>query len=659
MELIKWVDRVSIYQSVTRPDFLCLLDQRQLLRYNSVLFSRLSHVVYLMTPRGSLALAFFLASGTLMSLPAQTLIMPLEVVTPGMIGTGVTVFAGSERTEFTAEILGVLENSMGPRRNLILARLTGGPLSDSGVIQGMSGSPVYVENRLIGAVSYSMGSFSKDTLAGITPIAEMLNADTAPEIQLERLRPAVSLPFSIDTLTSLTSNQFPKVSSFTPSRGTLAALDLPVASLASHLEPIATPIVTTGFSPETLGQLAPIFERAELAPVPATTTGNQSSLGSMPLLQPGDPLGVGLIQGDLLMAGTGTVTHIEAGRVYAFGHQFYNLGPSQFPMTRAYVHAILPSLLASSRITSIGETLGTIDQDRSTGVSGRFGPGPSLVPVNVQLLSPERDRIETFDFAIIRDDLFTPFLTYTAILNTILSHSRQVGAASYSVKGQIELADHPPVNFQESVAGDSAAPLAALYASGPLSALLNNEFEPLTITNLAVSITAHDQIRAVTLNRVWLDSPRPRPGQTVPLHLAFRDYRGDEILRTVMMDLPQTTSDRLELVVADGMTLAQEERLLTRQSSRPANIQQLIDALNDARRNSHVYIQLSKPDTGAVVNGQRLPSLPPSILGVLGNAQRAGTFARLDKVKLREWSLSLDDSVVSGSRRLSIELDTW
>lgn len=613
-----------------------------------------------MMPRGSLPLAFFLASGTLMSLPAQTLMMPLEMVTPGMVGTGVTVFSGSERTEFTAEILGVLENSIGPRRNLILARLTGGPLTDTGVIQGMSGSPVYVENRLIGAVSYSMGSFSKDTLAGITPIAEMLDADTyAPPTEFERLSPAFSLPFSTDTLTSLTSNQFPQISSFRPSRGTLAALDLPFTSIAGYLEPIATPIVTTGFSPEALNQLSPVFEQASLATVPTGAISNQSSLESVVPLEPGDPLGVGLIQGDLLMAGTGTVTHIDGDRVYAFGHQFYNLGPSQFPMTRAYVHTILPSQLVSSRITSIGATLGTVDQDRSTGVIGRFGPGPSLVPVKVQLLSPGQDRVETFDFAIIRDDLFTPFLTYTAILNTIISHSRQVGAASYSIKGEIELASHPSVHFQESVAGASAAPLAALYASGPLSALLNNEFEPLTIAKLDVSITAHDQIRTVTLNRVWLDNPRPRPGQTLALHLAFRNYRGDEILRTVMMDIPQTTSDRLELVVADGMTLAQQERLQTRQSSRPANSQQLIAALNDARRNSHVYIQLSRIDTGAVVNGQRLPSLPPSMLGVLGNAQRAGTFSPLDRVKLREWSLSLDDFVVSGSRRLNIELDTW
>ena len=608
-----------------------------------------------MTLRSLHFLVLMLTGGFLASLPAQTVMMPIDRVRAGMHGTGVTVFAGTERTEFSAEILGILQNSIGPRRHLILARLKGGPLADSGVIQGMSGSPVYIENQLIGAVSYSMGSFTKDTIAGITPIGEMLRDDTA---SLEQSAPSIlqlTLPLSTDTLTNLLPNQLPRVTPFGASLGDLRALGLPATPVANQLRPITTPLVMTGFTPEALNHLAPMFQVAGMVSVP----GGALSVQTPPAqLEPGDPIGVGLIQGDLSMAGTGTVTHVDGRRVYAFGHQFYNLGPSQFPMTRAYVHTILPSQAISSRITSIGETLGTIDQDRSTGISGSFGPGPPLVPVSVELHSPGRNRVESFKFSVVSDDVFTPFLSYNAILNTLLSQTRQVGASSYSVQGQVQLSGLPVVTFHESFTGASAPLLAALYVSGPLTALLANGFEPVTVKRVDVSITAHDHIRTAALERVWLDDPRPRPGRPLPLRVATRTHRGDEVIRTVMIDLPPSSNGRLQLLVADGMTLAHQERQQAGQAATATNLSQLVDAINDARRNNHLYIQLLRADAGAVVNGYRLPSLPPSVLGVLSDDQRAGSFTPLRTAILREWNLSFDH-VVSGSRRLTIDLDAY
>ena len=608
-----------------------------------------------MTLRSLHFLVLILTGGFLASLPAQTVMMPVDSVRPGMHGIGVTVFAGTERTQFSVEILGVLQNSIGPRRHLILARLKGGPLADSGVIQGMSGSPVYIENQLIGAVSYSMGSFPKDTIAGITPIGEMLRDDTAPLAQSASSILQQTLPLSTDTLTALLPNQLPRATPFGASLGDLRALGLPPTSLASQLRPITTPLVVTGFTPEALNYLAPMFRAAGMASVPG---GALSAQTPSTQLEPGDPIGVGLIQGDLSMAGTGTVTHVDGRRVYAFGHQFYNLGPSQFPMTRAYVHTVLPSQAISSRITSIGETLGTIDQDRSTGISGKFGPPPPLVPLHVELHTPGRNRVDSFNFSVVSDDVFTPFLSYNAILNTLLSQTRQVGTSSYSVQGQVQLSGLPDVTFQESFTGASAPLLASLYVSGPLTALLNNAFEPVTVDRVDVSITAHDDIRTAALERVWLDDPWVRPGRPLPLRVATRTHRGDEVIRTVMIDLPPSTNDRLQLVVTDGMTLAQRERQQAGQAATATNLSQLVDAINDARRNNHLYIQLLRADAGAVVNGRRLPSLPPSVLGVLSAEQRGGSFSPLRTAVLREWHLAFDH-VVSGSRRLTIDLDAY
>ena len=598
--------------------------------------------------------AFLIVSACLVVLPAATPTMPVEEVRAGMRGTGLTVFQGTERSEFAAEILGVLENSMGPQRNLILARLTGGPLAESGVIQGMSGSPVYVDGRLLGAVSYSMGSFSKDTIAGITPIAEMLRDDSSAVTRSARAAVRPLLPLATEALTALLSPRLTPADPFAAHPGDVRAIGLPAATLGVQLRPIATPIVMSGFAPEAVDYLAPIFRAAGMVAV----VGGAGAAQVMPAgpLQPGDAVGVSLIRGDLTMAGTGTVTLVDEGRVHAFGHPFYNLGLANFPMTRAYIHTVLPSQAISSKIAAVGEILGTIDQDRSTGISGSLGAGPRLVPFHISLNARDRDRLETFDFELAADEMFTPLLAFNAMLSTLFTHSREVGAATYVVRARAELEGHPPAIFEETFSGDSSTVSAALYVAGPLSALLNSGFEPVTVDGVDVSITAYDDVRTAELERVWLDDPWPRPGRSIPLRLAARTHGGDEITRTIMLDLPASEHGRLQLRVADGATLAQLEQQEAGQDVQARDLNHLIDGLNEARRNDRFYVQLRRPDAGAVVNGRRLESLPPSVLEVLGAGGSRGRFTPLGNAAVREWSIPLDH-VVSGSRTLTIDLD--
>ena len=609
-----------------------------------------------MSHRGPLLLALILTGAFLVVLPAATVTMPVDEVVPGMHGTGITVFQGTQRSEFAVEIIGVLENAMGPRRNLILARLDGGPLAESGVIQGMSGSPVYVDGRLLGAVSYSMGSFSKETIAGITPIDEMLRDGAASPSRVARAVPRLPLPLASDSLTALLPSPLTRLDPFAVRPGDVSAVGLPAdtaGTLGVQLRPIATPLVMTGFSADVIDRIAPMFRAAGLVAV----TGGGASAQAMPdgPLQPGDAVGVSLIRGDLSMAATGTVTLVDDGRVYAFGHPFYNLGAARLPMTRAYVHTVLPSQAISSKITAIGDVLGTIDQDRSTGISGSLGPGPRLVPLHVSLDAPDRARVDTFDFEVVTDELFTPLLAFNAMLNTLVTHNREVGSATYVVRGRVALAGHPQVTFEEVFSGGAATIMAALYVSGPLTALLSNGFEPVTVESIDVSITAYDDVHTAQLERIWLDNPRPRPGDTVPLRITARTHRGDEISRTIMVDVPASARGRLQLRVADGATLAQQERQQSGHELEATDLDQLIDALTTARRNNRLYVQLLRPDAGAVVNGRRLSSLPPSVLNVLGADQSGGGLTRLRNATVREWSIPLDH-VVSGSRVLTIDL---
>ena len=317
----------------------------------------------------------------LAGLNAQSATMPVSEVRAGMVGVGRTVFGGTKVEEFRAHILGVAENVIGTRRNLILAKLEGGPLANTGVIAGMSGSPVYVDGRLIGAVAYSLGSFSKEPIAGITPIDEMTAETQFPVARPVGARIRLDYPATPDTLIAA----FRKALSWNrpfadrPDEVRLVGVN-GVAGFGNEvgtmLRPIATPLVMSGFEPDVADLLTPAFRDQGFIPTGAAAGGH----GEMPFegpLKPGDAVGIMFVGGDLQLGGTGTVTHIDGDRVYAFGHPMYNLGPTEFPMTRAYVYTVLPSLFSSTKLSTTGDVIGTFLQDRPTAIAGRLGPGRS------------------------------------------------------------------------------------------------------------------------------------------------------------------------------------------------------------------------------------------------------------------------------------------
>lgn len=602
----------------------------------------------------------FLATFCLVQLPAETVRMPLSEVKTGMTGVGVTVFRGAEREEFDVEILGVLTNVMGPQRNIIVARLTGGPLATTGVIQGMSGSPVYIDERLIGAVSYSLGSFSTDAIAGITPIEEMVATDRASAVVARRTPARFRLPVAERDLAAVVREAFGSAQPFAQQPADVRAFGLPSSEagrLGTLLQPIATPLVLNGFAPELQSLWTAAFSAGGLATtVGGTMTAEtQLEMAGQPL-QPGDAVGASLIRGDLTMAGTGTVTMVEDDRVYAFGHPFYNLGPARFPMTRAHVTTLLPSLAISSKIAAIGEVLGTIDQDRSTGIYGSLGPGPRMIPIRMTLEEPGRDAARTFSFEIIEDPLFTPLLTYTAALNTFVTWTRDLGPRTYEVSGTARLRDHTNVTFDDIYTGNIASVVAASAVANPLATLFSNDFEPVEIEGVEVEVTALEERRAATLERVWLDAVRPRAGDEVPLRILSRSHRGAELLETVMIAIPSHASGRLVIEVSDAATLALRERQEGRSPAEADSLDQLIRNLNETRRNNRIYVRLLRTDPGAVDRGEPLPSLPGSVLAVLEGNRSSGGLGRLREATLGEWEL-VGDHVVTGSRRLSITVD--
>jgi hypothetical protein len=586
--------------------------------------------------------------------------MDVADIRPGMVGIGRTVFDGTHVEEFKAHILGVIENVIGTQRNLILARLEGGPLANTGVIAGMSGSPVYIDGKLIGAVSYSLGSFSKEPIAGITPIAEMTDATA-----LNAPRPAgarVNIQFPIDRENLVAS--FRKALNWNrpfadrPDEaqlfGASSVAGVSAGELGTMLRPIATPLIMSGFEPSVADTLASAFRDQGFVPMGGGAAGRafDAAVYDGPL-KPGDAVGVTFVSGDLELGATGTVTHIDENRVYAFGHPMYNLGPIDFPMTRAYVFTVLPSLFSSAKLSSTGAIIGTFNQDRATAIAGRLGPGPSLLPVTMTL-DGDRGGHRSFRFNAVKDQLFGPLMTYSALVNTLTSYERQFGTATYTVQGSLRLKKYDPIVFDNLFAGENSASNASAYLTAPITALVNNDYESVDMEGLDIRISSTEDPKTATLERVWIDDPRPRAGRTVPLKVLLRSYRGDDIIKTIPVDIPSNARGTLALMVTDGQRLNQSEQREAR-LPQPRSVPQLLRSLNRARRNNTIYVKLLASDAGAVVKGELLSSLPPSVLAVIEADHSSGNVNALQTATLGEWQMKTDQAI-SGVRTLTIQV---
>ncbi len=605
----------------------------------------------------TVAAAFGLAVLLGVSLPATTPLMPVSEIKPGMEGVGRTVFTGTDLQDFKVHILGVLHNIQGPKRDLILARLEGAGLAESGVAQGMSGSPVYIDGRLIGAVSYSIGSFSKEPIAGITPIAEMKDATVLPRRVATQAR--LELPVSLDQMTSALTAAYARLAPFSERPADVQSIGLPASAgsqLGAMLRPIATPLALSGFEPATVDLISGTFRNAGFVPMVTGGSGDQAHASTAPLRE-GDAIGVSLVGGDLEMGATGTITHIDGDRLYAFGHPFYNLGPAEFPMTRAYVYTVLPSLMTSFKISTLGETVGTMQQDRATAISGTLGTKPRLIPMKVTLERAGSDTpARTMTFQLVNDQMFTPLLAYVTMYNTLGAYERQFGAATFSVQSRARVKGHGDLSVDDVFTGDSPMLGASTAVAGPLTMLLGNDVEPVTLDGLDIKVTTSEVPRSATIERVWLDEVRPRAGRTIPLKVLTRSYRGEEKISTVPIQIPASASGELSIMVTDGRQLNTIEQRELRRSLQPQSVAQLMKVLNETRRNNRIYVRLLTGTPGAVVKGEAMTALPPSVLSVMESDRNGGSFSPIRSATVGEWEVPMD-SAISGSRVLTIDVD--
>ncbi len=357
---------------------------------------------------------------------AESPFLSVRDIRPGMHGTGKTVFAGNTISDFDVEILGVLEN-IGPKQSLILGKFSGGPLEHTGVMQGMSGSPVYVGGKLIGAVALGF-PYSKDPIAGIRPIEEMIAAGQMPG------RPAVP----------------------------------------AGMSEIATPLSFGGFTPKTLEAYSAQLKPYGLEPRQGVGIGGSpvnDVMCSPSSLHPGSMISVQLMSGDLNAGADGTVTYIDGTHVYGFGHRFLGTGPTDLPFTRSEVLALVPNLNSSFKISASKELMGVIRQDRNTAIAGELGVRANLLPVEVSV------NRNTYHMRIVNDRYLSPILVQMAAFNAIDGTERAAGPVTLNVTGEIALANRKSVPIRSSYSSEGAVSLqASLAAAIPLSYILQGGF---------------------------------------------------------------------------------------------------------------------------------------------------------------------------------------
>jgi hypothetical protein len=577
------------------------------------------------------------------ALPAAAAVPTLSFqdVEPGMKGTGRTVFDGTEIETFDVEIVGKLPN-IGPDQDLILGRCSGGPLAETGVMAGMSGSPIFVDGKLIGALAYSWG-FAKEPIAGITPIDEMLGIAARDEGVSPGRRAGV--PIGRRALERL--YEPPGLKTFL--RDELGGR---IPSLAG-VAPLAVPLTVSGVGPRGFAEMvAPL---ADAGFMPMQGPGGGSNPDPSPTLEPGSAMGLKLVRGDLDITATGTVTWIDDGRLLGFGHPMLSLGSVDLPLTGARVELLLSSLQRSSKMATPLSEVGAIRQDRAAGVFGRLGARPRMLPVRVQL-STRTGESRAYSFDIADDPLLSPLLLY-ASLNGIFA-TREGGFGNVTLRlregSVIKMIGQEDVLLDNVFAGNDAFGISSGLPAYILYLLMNNNWEPPEIAGINLLLEYEDTPLTGRIERVSLDRYRAGPGDTLQVRVVVSSYRGPRQVKTLDLTIPpETPAGRLTLHVGGAMAVSRAEH--TTEPVLPGDLSQFIWLINNLRRNDRIYVAAYSEDSGVYLDGARLPNLPPSVAGVLSRPRSLGNFTVVPRRGILEEVIPIDFAV-EGLTRIPLEV---
>jgi hypothetical protein len=573
-------------------------------------------------------------------------IFPLSQVQPGMKGVAYTIFAGDEIEKVDLVVLGVLHNALGPKQDIILVQLLGEKAEHTGVVAGMSGSPVYFDGKLAGALSLKLGTFTKEAIGGVTPIENMLDVQNAPEPAANATpqSSAASIqPANIENTFSAARIPLPENFARQTSAGA-----------GQFLVPIETPLITTGLYPETIALFSKQLSAWGMSMMAGGTAAPSPEDAQ---LKPGDMVGVELIRGDLSISPGCTVTTVDHGKILACGHPIFSFGNVSMPLSRAHVVTTLASSMASTKIISTGGTIGTLTQDRVTAIGGRLGDGPPMIPVDVTLVTGAEQK--QFHFEIIESPQLTPLLVALATYNGIIGNTAYGEGSTLQLDGEIAIKGHTTVTLKDLFPPtDNPVPggfFVATDVQSTFGQIYSNPYEIPHITAIHLRVTALPERRAATIDDAWVEANEVRPGQTVNVKVQLRPYRGAAFVQEFPITIPmQAARGTLQLVVSDAETVNRTVQSLAASSQgQLPGLEELLKLMNRAHQNDRLYATLLQPTPTLMVEDKVMPNAPASAINVLDQRQSPGGARLLYQSTAGEWSVEMHQ-VISGERTLTI-----
>jgi hypothetical protein len=578
-----------------------------------------------------------LSSVSFAQTPKPVDIVPVSQIHAGMRGVAYTVFQGTTPEPMEVEVLGVLKNANGPKGDVILVRLGGAKAEYTGVVAGMSGSPVYFNGKLAGAIAFRIGEFSKEPIAGVTPISEMLEISALDNTP-------TSVPVQVKSVPSLAAKT--------------SGPGLPSASgqsFANYLRPIDTPLVFSGFSEDAVQLFAPQFAAQGIVPVMGV--GSASDVKQPEPLVPGSAVSAVLVRGDMDIAATCTVTYIDASHLLACGHPLMQFGMVDLPMTKAQVLATLPSPLNAFKIVNATETVGSFVQDRHNGILGELGKQAEMIPVTLTIHGGTAPK--QFHYEVLNNARLSPIAISTTVFNALHGVNEYGDETTYTMKGAISVGGFPEVKLQDMYStadgGQPAAMLAASSIGGAFGRIYDNPYSTPEIKGLQLDFEVTNERHWAKLESARTDVSEARPGDEITVEVLLRPYRGEAVIEHIPVHIPPSASkgSTLHVLVSDGDMLDRLRRGPNPQQK--LDLASTIGVLNKQHVNNRVYVSVLNEDPEAMVADKVMPAIPLSVMNVM-DGMRGQDMTVLGESSVSEAATKPLDFVVSGAQLLPITI---
>jgi len=569
-------------------------------------------------------------------------------VRPGMKGTGRTVMVGTRLEDFGVEVLGALRD-VSPGRDMILCRLSGLNLEHAGIIQGMSGSPITIDGKLLGAVAFAW-EFGKDPIAGVTPFAQMVQYVRSSDrrIAAETGDAGAGVPVHAAHL-----DRFDPTAEAPAAPGPVAA----AGGGLGGMRPIGTPLAASGFTPRALAFLGERLGPLGMAPMAGGGAGAAivKAEGDRALV-PGSPLSVAMVTGDFDLSGIGTVTHVEGDRVYGFGHPMFGLGACQFPLMTGYIHTVYPRASVSMKMGSPLKVVGVLDTDVSTCVAGRIGPVPDMLPMAVRVKVGRYSEPRTYRVEMVREPTLLPSLVMAVLGNAIDTEGNLPEELTARISATIALKGREPITLADTFSGPRySGPTGPANLFGPIAQVVNllvrNPIAAVRVESIDCAVEVAAGRTVAEIESVRLASDRLEPGQPLRATVTLKPFQGDRRAVEVELSLPADFPEGShEATLCDHSGSLRRRFRNEPQRLEPRDLPALLETvrLQSTPRRTALYLHVPLPDRGVAVAGQPLPDLPGSVRSIFANPrQTPGAPVRADLIRAVETPF-----VVEGSQSL-------